>query len=78
MSVTEHVGTRLLHQAQRFVAGTRAGDDLDVVFHFEQRSQRAEDHGLVFGEYDANLVTLGGRHALSFAERRRLRREANR
>ena len=36
-----------------------AGDDLDVVFHFEQRGERAEDHGLVFGKDDADLVALG-------------------
>ena len=78
MSVTEHVGARLLHDAKGFVAGTGAGDDFDVVFHFEQCGQRAEDHGLVFGNDDADLVSPGGRHALSFAEQRRLRREANR
>ena len=48
----EHVGPGLLHHAQGLVAGARAGDDLDVVFHFEQCGERAQDHGLVFGEDD--------------------------
>ena len=68
----EDVGPRLLHRAQSFVAVARARDDLDVIFHFEQRGERAQHHGLVFGDDDPDFVALGGRHALSFAERRRL------
>ena len=77
MSVMKTSGRSLLHGAQRFVAVARAGDDLDVVFHFEQRGERAQHHGLVFGDDDADFVALGAGHALSFAERRRLAREAN-
>ena len=78
MSVMKTSGTMLHDQAKSFFARTRAGDDLDVVFHFEQCSQRAEDHGLVFGDDYADFVARGRRHALSFAEQGRLRRVANR
>ena len=71
MSVMKTSGRMLLHDAQGFVAGAGAGDDLDVVFHFEQGGERAEDHGLIFGDDYADLVAVGGGHALSFAEQRR-------
>ena len=58
----EDIGSRLLNRAQGFVAVARPGDDLDVVFHLEQRSQRTQNHGLVFGNDDSNLVALGAGH----------------
>ena len=64
----------LLDKLERFVARTRAGNDLDIVFHLQQCRKRAENHGLIFGEDDSYLVALGTRHAASFAERRRLGR----
>ena len=67
----------LLHRAQRFVAVAGARDDLDVVFHFQQRRQRSQNHRLIFRDDYPNLVAPGARHVLSFAERRPPEREAN-
>ena len=64
-----------MRSASSPIAG--AGDDLDVVFHLQQCGQRAQHHGLVFGNDHADLVALGARHVLSFAERRRPGRVAN-
>ncbi len=58
----EDVRSILLHQLQGLVAGARAGDDLDVVLHFQQCGQRPQHHGLVFGDDYPDLVALGACH----------------
>ena len=68
MSVMKTSGRDLLHDAQGFVAVAGAGDDLDVVFHLEQRGERAQDHGLIFGNDDADFVALGAAACLSVSQ----------
>ena len=74
----EDVGTGLLDHLQCFTTSAGASDYLDVALHVEQGSECPQHHGLVFGNDHADLVAFPTRHALSFAEQRRLRREANR
>ena len=50
MSVMKTSGRTCLTVRKRLVARACAGDDLDVVFHLEQRGERSQHHGLVFGD----------------------------
>ncbi len=51
----EDIGGVLLDGAQGVAAVGGAGDDLDVGLELEQGGEGAEDHGLIFGEHDADL-----------------------
>ena len=50
----QDVGPFAAHDVERFLAVARAGDDFDVAFDLEQRRQRAEEHGLILGDDDAD------------------------
>ena len=54
MSVTRTSGVRLADGVEGFATVGGLGDDGDVGFEFEQGGEGAEDHGLVFGEDDAD------------------------
>ena len=50
----EDVGSETGDCVERLATVGGAGDDGDVGFEFEECGEGAEDHGLVFGEDDAN------------------------
>jgi len=43
---------------------TRTLHDRDIAFNFQQRSQRAQNHALIFGDYHTNRLArvLGNRN----------------
>ncbi len=50
----QHLRLQPLQLAPRALAVGHRTDDLDVRLHAQQRGQRAADHGLVFGQQDAD------------------------
>ena len=57
----QQVGLEPLQFAPGGLAIGRTADHLDVVFHAQQRGERATHHGLVFGKQDADhrIVRVG-------------------
>jgi hypothetical protein len=50
----DEIGLQLLDRASRFLAVRRGADDVDVGLELQERGQRAANHGLIFGEEDAD------------------------